>query len=54
MSISDVMGKLFAVADYHEQAELLNAAGRMLRIADKLDGDGQWLVNEIARYAGAP
>jgi hypothetical protein len=57
--------KLFALADYREQAELLNEAGRTLRrvcdneyyaelqlcrVTDELDDHGRWLVGRLHKF----
>lgn len=57
-----ILGKVFAICDYQEQAGLLNEAGRTLRrvcdsefyadlqlcrIADELDEHGKWLVERL-------
>jgi hypothetical protein len=65
MSLPKTFGRLFAVAQSDEQAEMLNAAGEMMRrsfpegvemqmsyIVDNLNDDGKRFIRLLARFVG--
>jgi hypothetical protein len=69
MSIESTMGRLFAIAPSEEQAELINAAGKMMRqsypdqhhidmqmcyISDKLSEDGKMWLRKLVEFVDMP